>query len=127
MKKRKIDLIIIAVIIFMAAVSFIVIHIFYKDTGKTVQIFVKNRLVKELPLDKDITYNIEDGDYFNTLTIKDSRVYMTDANCPDKLCVKQKEIKENGENIICLPHKVIVKVVSDDIHSDKKIISGERK
>lgn len=125
MKKKKIDVIIIFIIIFVAVISLIIINIYYKDTGKTVQIFVKNKLIKELPLNKDVTFNIEDGDSYNILLIKDNCVYMTDANCPDKLCIEQGKIKKNGENIICLPHKVIIKVTSDDIQSDKKSIYGE--
>ena len=39
---------------------------------------------------------------------------MIDANCPDKLCVKQKSISKNNENIICLPNKVIVEVESEE-------------
>ena len=39
---------------------------------------------------------------------------MKDADCPDRLCVKQGSISKNGESIVCLPHKVIVTVTGGD-------------
>jgi hypothetical protein len=35
---------------------------------------------------------------------------MTAADCPDKLCVKQRSIAKEGETIVCLPHRVVVKI-----------------
>lgn len=46
----------------------------------------------------------------NTLVIEDGYADMTDADCPDKLCVRQRKIRSRGEAIVCLPHKVIVEI-----------------
>ena len=35
---------------------------------------------------------------------------MKEADCPDKYCVKQGKIKNVGETIVCLPHKVVVEI-----------------
>lgn len=39
---------------------------------------------------------------------------MISATCPDHLCIKQGAINKKGQSIICLPHKLIVEVVSGD-------------
>ncbi|WP_440248169.1 NusG domain II-containing protein [Catenibacterium faecis] len=39
---------------------------------------------------------------------------MISATCPDHLCIKQGTINKKGQSIICLPHKLIVEVVSGD-------------
>ena len=44
--------------------------------------------------------------------IKNGKADMTEADCPDKLCVHQKPVSKNHESIICLPNKVIVEVDS---------------
>ncbi|MFR4337598.1 MAG: NusG domain II-containing protein [Lachnospira pectinoschiza] len=36
---------------------------------------------------------------------------MTDADCPDKLCVKTGMISKTGETIVCLPHRVVVEII----------------
>ena len=46
----------------------------------------------------------------NILTIKNGKAKMTDADCPDQLCVHQKAASKNHESIICLPNKVVVEV-----------------
>jgi hypothetical protein len=38
---------------------------------------------------------------------------MIDADCPDKLCEKQGKISKNGQSIICLPNKIVIKINSD--------------
>ena len=56
----------------------------------------------------------QDGVTTNVLTIRDGRADMTEADCPDKLCVHQKAISKNHEMIVCLPNKVVVEVTGSE-------------
>lgn len=49
----------------------------------------------------------------NTIVINNNSVYIMNADCPDNLCVHQGAINKLGQSIICLPHKLIVEIVSD--------------
>ena len=58
----------------------------------------------------------ETGDYplnggTNVLHIENGSAWLTDADCPDKLCVHQKAISKTNETIVCLPNKVVVQVI----------------
>lgn len=44
----------------------------------------------------------------NELVIEDGTVYMKDADCPDRLCVKHGKLTGAQDSIVCLPHKVVV-------------------
>ncbi len=46
--------------------------------------------------------------------IRNGKADMTEADCPDKLCVKQRAISRNKESIICLPNKVVVEADSKE-------------
>lgn len=46
----------------------------------------------------------------NLLIIKEGKADMIHADCPDQICVNQKEISKTGETIVCLPNKVIIEV-----------------
>lgn len=46
----------------------------------------------------------------NVIVIEKGEVYMEDADCPDKLCMKQGSISGPGQTIVCLPHKLVVTV-----------------
>ena len=48
----------------------------------------------------------------NRIVIENGKAKMLEAECPDQLCVKQKEIVYDKESIICLPNKVVVTVTS---------------
>lgn len=57
---------------------------------------------------------VQDGVTTNVLTIRDGKADMTEADCPDKLCVHQKAISKNHEMIVCLPNKVVVEVTGSE-------------
>ena len=39
---------------------------------------------------------------------------MKEADCPDQICVRHKAISKSGESIVCLPHKVVVEISSEE-------------
>lgn len=59
----------------------------------------------------------ESGDY-NILVCQNGQVQMLASNCPDKICVHHNAIAKTGENIICLPHRVVIEIVGGE---DKKL------
>ena len=36
---------------------------------------------------------------------------MTEADCPDHLCMKQKKISKKGGTIVCLPNRVVLEII----------------
>ena len=46
----------------------------------------------------------------NRVWVQEDLVFMDSANCPDQTCVKQGGIKDGTVPIVCLPHKVIVRI-----------------
>ncbi|MBQ5523338.1 MAG: NusG domain II-containing protein, partial [Oscillospiraceae bacterium] len=42
----------------------------------------------------------------------DGEAWISEANCPDKLCMGFGKISKNGEVIVCLPNRLIV-VIED--------------
>ena len=46
----------------------------------------------------------------NRVVISHGEVCVTEADCPDKLCVKQGKIHNHGQTIVCLPHKLVVEI-----------------
>lgn len=48
---------------------------------------------------------------YNVILCQEGRVCVTEADCPDKICVHHKPVSAAGENIICLPHKVVIEMI----------------
>lgn len=53
---------------------------------------------------------IESKYHKNLLYISEEKVIMKEANCRDKICVKQGDISEVGESIVCLPNKIFIEI-----------------
>lgn len=50
---------------------------------------------------------------YNIFMRKNGEVSMIKSNCPDLLCVHHYPVSAAGENIICLPHKVVIAITGD--------------
>ena len=113
LKIRKTDLYLIAGLLLVAVTLFVGIRLYGKMTT-TVAVAVVTVDGKEYgryPLEKNHTETIHlsDGSY-NTFEVKDGYVSMTDASCPDQICVNHSRISKKNETIVCLPDKVVITV-----------------
>ena len=88
------------------------INHFVKKDGAFVQIKVDGQVIKTISVNQNETQTIEGYQGgSNIVTIENGGVTMTDADCPDKLCVKTGRISKTGETIVCLPHRVVVEII----------------
>ena len=111
---KRNDIILIVIILFLATAGLLYMN-FSKKDGSLVVVKVDGKVYKELPLNKDATLEIKGvGKGTNLLVIKDGHADVVDANCPDKLCVNQRQIDKDGETIVCLPNKVVVEIESSE-------------
>ena len=114
MKKKDITFLVVVFIgLAGIAAGFYLTH---QDTGASVEVTVDGAIYGTYPLEKDQTIDKEipiqkDGKTTNLLVIKDGKADVTEADCPDKLCVHQKAISKTNETIVCLPNKVVVQVI----------------
>ena len=113
-KKRRLDIIILIVLIVIAIGSWIAVTVLFDVNGDYVEVIVDNHVQKVISLNDDGEYQVDDGEYSNIITIKNREVYMKCSDCPDQICVKQGKIKKQGESIICLPHKLVIRIASEE-------------
>lgn len=112
MEKRiaRADFLLIGVLLLIGIVSFFVIRI-NQQSGSTVRVLVDGKAYGTYQLAKEQSIPIQiDGVVTNTLQIADGQANMTEADCPDQLCVHQNAISRQGETIVCLPNKIVVEV-----------------
>lgn len=51
---------------------------------------------------------------YNVLLCRNGEVRMIESSCPDQICVHHRAICATGENIICLPHKIVIEIINDE-------------
>lgn len=65
------------------------------------------------PLSEDRNIPIGTEDY-NILTISDGQAFISDANCGDHTCIHTGKIFREGEQIICLPHELVIEIIGGE-------------
>ena len=110
---KKKDMILIAAVLAISLISFAAIKMTQKD-GKEVIVTVEGKEVYKTSIKKDQIYQIPEKNGTNVMQIKDGKVTMKKADCKDQICADHKAIEKSGETIVCLPHKVVIEIQSED-------------
>ena len=86
-----------------------------KGTPAIVKVIQDGQEVGIYPLSEDTTVSVPYGEEnYNLLFINNGKASISDADCPDGLCVRSRSISRNGESIICLPHKLVIEIESKE-------------
>ena len=129
---RKADLVLVAVCM-LAAVLVGVLMLMHRREGNIVRISCNGEILAEIVFEeagtqryfigeKDGHMTIEacgenpevpDKGIYNLLSIADGAVRMEAADCRDQICVRHRPVSAGGESIICLPHKLVVEIITD--------------
>ena len=109
------DLILALAIVIVASGLYIGNRIMNRKPAVIVEVSVDGVVVEELDLSKDTEFVVKGYQGgTNTLVIEDGQVYITDATCPDQVCIHQGKINRSGEMIVCLPNLMIAKIVGEE-------------
>ena len=74
------------------------------------EVWLDGRLYKTVDLNKDQEF-VVDGPYgSNTITVRDGKIAVTAADCPDHYCI-ERGFCDSGAQIVCLPHRLVIKFV----------------
>ena len=121
-KKIKNDIILAVIVIAVAATGLLLVNVF-RTEGSFAVIKIDGKETERYPLSVNTEVVIETGDDGrNTLVIEDSKAFMKDANCPDKICEGHSKISYKGETIVCLPHKVVIEIVASDSENELDVV-----
>ena len=108
---KKRDLILIGGILLAALVMLIAVR-WTAKAGASVIVRVDGQITEEISLNQSGVYSLNGGT--NILHIEGGEAWLSEADCPDKLCVHQGKIHRTGEVITCLPNKLTVTVTGGD-------------
>lgn len=74
-------------------------------------------LLEEIDLetvDQPWSFTLEDGSGTNTVQVEQGRIRISEADCPDQVCVNRGWISDSTVPIICLPHKLMIEIVGGE-------------
>ena len=72
----------------------------------------------------DEEFTIESDYGFNTVSIESGRLHITDADCPDQICVQSGWLTQTGLPLVCLPHRLVITLDAESQTADTDAISN---
>lgn len=112
---KKWDIIIIISLMIMSFIPEIILGANLKnDYNETyAEITISGKIYKTINLsnhngDEILDINTKHGK--NKIIIKNNKIGIIDADCPDKICMNPEFISKPGESLVCLPHKFMIEI-----------------
>jgi len=84
---------------------------FFRDIGREVIVEVDGVRVARLDLFENQTIQVHGPIGKTVIEVKASKVRVVSSACPHKICVKTGPVNHAGDTIICVPNKVVVRVL----------------
>ena len=117
-KKRVADILLICGLLVVALSVFLIIEL-TRGEGAAVEVSVDGEIVATYSLSVDGEYSLNGGT--NLLVISGGEAYMIEADCPDGLCIGQGAVSREGQTIVCLPNRVMIRVVGAESDVDLEV------
>ena len=76
--------------------------------AEVAQIWSDGKLLRTVDLHIDQEFTVEHAGGINTVTVKDGKIAVTAASCPDGYCM-QRGFVGGGAQIVCLPNRLVIK------------------
>ncbi len=80
----------------------------------TAEIYQNGVLIKKAPLSVDAEFAVECENGVNVVTVENGVVRVSYADCPDKVCVNRGAVSGGAVPIVCLPHKLEIRIVDGE-------------
>ena len=76
--------------------------------GETVLVYQDGQLLRTLDLRQDTVFTVEGPAGENTVTVTGGEVFVSQADCPDQVCVLHGPLRRTGGPIVCLPNRLSI-------------------
>ena len=107
---KKADIVLLCVLLVSAGLSAVLTAIRFTAPAGEAVITLDGKEYASCSLEQDREIEITGDGFFNVVVIENGSVRMKSSDCGNQVCVHHKPISRSGESIICLPHKVVVKI-----------------
>ena len=107
---RKTDFVIAVIVLILSLAGYLTTGFVLAGEQKNVIIEVGGEIFASYPMTETRTVDVNGH---NTVEITPEYVRVTDADCPDKLDVKQGKITSPGSIIVCMPNQMTVRIAGE--------------
>ena len=121
MNKKALIAWIILLLVCMAGVAVFILMKLIPRHAPVAQIYSEGKLIRTVSLSESCEFTITTDIGYNIVQVSDGSISVTEADCPDKVCINSGAVSSGAIPIICLPHKLEIRIVSGDKDIDAVI------
>ena len=111
--------------IFLLSVAIVLSMQHLSHAGTIANIYVDGKCVRSVDLAA-----VKESEQFiltctsgsNTILVEPGRIRITDADCPDQICVTSGWLENGAVPIVCLPHRLVIRLESASADTASNII-----
>lgn len=113
---KKLDIVLIVVLMVISFVPYLMLKkntVVNEDINSNYAIVsVAGKVLKRIELKPDLNdeYIVETSYGSNKVVIRDGSIGIVEADCADGVCVGQGYINKPGQQVVCLPHRLIITI-----------------
>lgn len=107
---KPLDLLIgvIIVVLIIVAVVFA-----FKPKGSFVEIYQSGEIIGKYSINSDNKIIVDGDNGRNVVVISGGKVFVLEADCKSQYCVRHNPVSAVGEQIVCLPNKLVIVIVGE--------------
>ena len=117
LKTRTWIIIIAAAALMLAALSAYLLNA--RREGTAVEVMQDGIVLREIDLSavtREYTFAVEwPGGGSNTVRVQPGRICVSDADCPDKICIGQGWLSNQAAPVVCLPHRLVIRIKGETV------------
>ena len=91
----------------------------FAQPATSAEVYQNGNYLQTLRLDEPVGYTLFSANGgSNTIEVRDGRIRISHATCPDQVCVNQGWVSTDATPIVCLPNGLVIQVKGGDRNID---------
>ena len=82
------------------------------EDASRAQITSSGKVIRTVDLSIDQEFTVETDGGYNVVTVKDGKIAVTEADCPDHYCM-DRGFCAGGAQIVCLPNRLVIEFLGE--------------
>lgn len=124
MKSTRFWVILIAAVLALSVAASIFVYL-YHGSGNVVAVYHHGELVERIHLDTVTTpysFTVGNEEQYNVVTVEQGRICVSEATCPDHVCIHTGWLSDGAVPIVCLPNELVIQLEGTAEDSVDRII-----
>lgn len=112
MRSTKFWLALVGALLLLSAVASALLW-FGRGDAQTARVYKDGVCIRSIDLsrvDAPYSFTVEWDGGSNTIEVEPGRIRVSEADCPDQICVRRGWVSDNAAPIACLPHRLIIQL-----------------